>query len=510
MDYKKAKAQFFTDFPEFRGTSTVDKLRTTEYSRLDVKGHVYLDYTGGGLYARSQLAQHMALLESEVYSNPHSANPTSTLSTDLCQRSRNSVLKFFNASSEEYHVIFTMNATGALKIVGESYPFDEFSRVVFTEDNHNSVSGMREFAIRKGAKVHYVRSQADLRVSTDDIESALSQDKGTNSLFAYPAQSNFSGVQHSLDWIELAHRKGWDVLVDCAAFVPTNTLDLSKYSPDYVSVSFYKMFGYPTGIGCLIVRKPAFDKLNKPWFGGGTVWAALAVGASSAHVLYNDFQRFEDGTIDYLSVPAVEIGLRYLETIGMDTIHLRASCLTSWLLKQLSAMPFVRIYGPKENVMRGGTISLRVYGTDGEPFDERIVTDIASKAGISLRNGCYCNPGAAFGAELVHVDVEAKCRELGTKIEDIYEGLISFEDAFDHVGIYRKSLFIRVSVGIATNFHDCYKFVQLIAGFKGHSSKDFGEIKISRRPRKGHEIQVTGREKNVLSVDLRFRRMTVA
>ena len=282
------------------------------------------------------------------------------------------------------------------------------------------------------------------------------------------------------------------MLVDCASFFPTSVLHLSKYSPDYVSISFYKMFGYPTGIGCLIVRKPAFDKLEKPWFGGGTVWAALTVGAASAHVLYNDFQRFEDGTIDYLSIPAVEIGLRHLQSIGMDTIHLRVNCLTSWLLNQLKAMPFVRIYGPSDNVMRGGTISIRVYGTDGEPIDERIITNAASAAGISLRDGCYCNPGAAFGAELVDVDVEAKCRDLGGKLDDIYVGHISFEDAFDHVGIYRKSLFVRVSVGIATNFHDCYKFISLISEFGGRPSTDFAELPYSRRPRKGHEDKPHG------------------
>ena len=70
-------------------------------------------------------------------------------------------------------------------------------------------------------------------------------------LFAYPAQSNFSGVQHPLEWVEAAQARGWDVLLDSAAFAPTNRLDLSVIKPDYVPVSFYKMFGYPTGVGAL-------------------------------------------------------------------------------------------------------------------------------------------------------------------------------------------------------------------------------------------------------------------
>ncbi|MCP4693599.1 MAG: PAS domain S-box protein, partial [Desulfobacterales bacterium] len=45
---------------------------------------------------------------------------------------------------------------------------------------------------------------------------------GRRNLFAFPAQSNFSGVQHPLEWIEAARARGWDVLVDAAAFAPTN------------------------------------------------------------------------------------------------------------------------------------------------------------------------------------------------------------------------------------------------------------------------------------------------
>ena len=51
---------------------------------------------------------------------------------------------------------------------------------------------------------------------------------GQHNLFAYPVQSNFSGVQHPLEWIDQTHERGWDVLLDSAAFVPTNRLDLSK------------------------------------------------------------------------------------------------------------------------------------------------------------------------------------------------------------------------------------------------------------------------------------------
>src|SRR5215471_298311 len=254
-----AEEAFRQSYPSFENTSLLDELRRAEYARLDEQEQVYLDYTGGGLYAESQLYEHLQVLSRNVFGNPHSTNPTSQATTNLVEQARTFVLKYFNASSDEYVVIFTSNATAALKLVGESYPFAPGGRYLLTCDNHNSVNGVREFARAKGATFSYVPIELpDLRVSETQLLSALDQAlPGQQNLFAYPAQSNFSGVQHPLKWIDEAHARGWDVLVDCAAFAPTNRLDLSRWHPDFVPLSFYKIFGYPTGVGCLLVRREA-------------------------------------------------------------------------------------------------------------------------------------------------------------------------------------------------------------------------------------------------------------
>ncbi|MCP4693022.1 MAG: aminotransferase class V-fold PLP-dependent enzyme, partial [Desulfobacterales bacterium] len=116
-------------------------------------------------------------------------------------------------------------------------------------------------------------------------------------LFAFPAQSNFSGVQHPLEWIEAARARGWDVLVDAAAFAPTNRLDPGRWKPDFVPISFYKIFGYPTGVGCLVARKKVLARPRRSWFAGGAVSAASIRG--DAHFLYEGTAAFEDGTVNY-------------------------------------------------------------------------------------------------------------------------------------------------------------------------------------------------------------------
>jgi molybdenum cofactor sulfurtransferase len=449
------------DVGGIRSDAALDELRDSDFARLDRGGHVYLDYAGGGVFASSQMSEFGALLEGAVLGNPHSTNPTSAASTELVERARASVLEFFNASPDEYVAIFTPNATGALRLVGEAYPFDSADRLLLTFDNHNSVNGLREFARAGGAQTTYVPSVAcDLRVDESVLARQVTNAAGDHhNLFAYPAQSNFSGVQHPLEWIELAQSHGWDVLLDAAAYVPTNRLDLSVWHPDFVAISFYKMFGWPTGVGCLLARRQALAKLQRPWFSGGTITAAF--------VQRQDYQsapgvaRFEDGTVNYLSLPGVEIGLRFLDRIGLELIHSRVSALGAWLLDALGSLkhsdstPAATIYGPRSLQRRGATIAFNFLHPDGRVVDERYVDRVAHRHNVSLRTGCFCNPGAMEVAFAISRDAL-----LGV---EVVPGLI-LEDYVRALGLPSGGA-VRASLGLASNFSDLHRFMNFAAEF---------------------------------------------
>ncbi|HIE25124.1 MAG TPA: aminotransferase class V-fold PLP-dependent enzyme, partial [Anaerolineales bacterium] len=391
----KEYQKFLASYPTYAKTTKLDDLRAKDYARLDRLGHVYLDYTGGGLYAESQIAKHQEVLLNDVYGNPHSSNPTSISASKLVDSARAYVLEFFNADPDEYEVIFTSNASGALKLVGESYPFDENSSYLIAFDNHNSVNGLREFAHARGAQVIYLPVELpNLRLSHAELLNEWKQaPPHARCLFSYPAQSNFSGTQHPLEWIAEAKSYGWDVLLDAAAFVPTNQLDLSRFAPDFVVMSFYKLFGYPTGLGALIARKEALGWLERPWFAGGTITVASVQG--ERHYMAEGHAAFEDGTVDYLNIPAVEIGLRHIAEVSYEVIHARVEALTGWLLENILAMKhsngkaLAKIYGVLDTEMRGGTIALNFYNQDGVAFNHQYIENEASKRNISIRTGCF-------------------------------------------------------------------------------------------------------------------------
>ncbi|MCC6185832.1 MAG: aminotransferase class V-fold PLP-dependent enzyme [Chitinophagaceae bacterium] len=428
-------------------------MRQEEFSRIDRNGHCYLDFTGGNLFPESLLKRHCGYLLNEVYGNPHSENPTSFLSTKYVSAARQNVLDFFNA--DDYYCVFTANASASLQIIGECYPFSADSRFLLTADNHNSVNGIREYCKLRGGKSTYsLLNYEDLEINIPSLENDLNEVPNvSNKLFAFPAQSNVSGVKHNLDWIAYAQERGWDVLLDAAAYVPTSRLDLQQVKPDFVSVSFYKIFGYPTGLGCLLIKKDKFSKLHKPWFAGGTV--SFVSVKHESYFLLNNHERFENGTVDYLGIPAITFGLEFIKGIGIDRISKRVKALSDYFrveiekLQHTNGLPLLKIFGPSNQNAKGGTFILNFRDKEDNvlPFFE--IEAAANAEKISIRTGCFCNPGIDEVNNCLTTEDLAKYFAIGETG--------SYKDKINFLGKMRGA--IRVSFGIATIQADIDRFV---------------------------------------------------
>jgi selenocysteine lyase/cysteine desulfurase len=365
-------------------------LRAREFARLDETGTAYLDYTGAALYPESIVRRDMARLGATVFGNPHAESSSSRASSAALHEARALTLQLFDADPAHYDVIFTANASRAIAVLAEAFPFGRRSRLVMTDDNHNSVNGLRVGARRRGATVAYVGLDRELR--SLDPEALLPVVSGP-SLFAFPAQSNFSGVRHPLAWVSQAQRRGYRVLLDAAAFAATSGLSLAAVPADFVAISYYKLFGYPTGVGALVARRDALATLRRRFFAGGTVQFVS---------VQNDVVRsrpggegFEDGTSNFLAMPAVCDGLHWLATLGMPAIERHIAGLTAELLQRLTALgDRVAIYGPHSTQQRGGTVAFNLQ-RNGRTLPYELVETAARRHGLAIRGGCFCNPGAA-------------------------------------------------------------------------------------------------------------------
>jgi selenocysteine lyase/cysteine desulfurase len=172
------------------------------------------------------------------------------------------------------------------------------------------------------------------------------------------------------------------------------------------------------------------------------------------HEMSKPENAFEDGTLNFLSIPDIIFGLDWLAMIGMHVISTRVWCLTGWFLDGLRCLehsngtPMARIYGPEDTRARGGTVAFNLLDMEGNIFDERLVGIESAAARISMRTGCFCNPGAAEGA--LGLDAQS-LRALG------YTKTNNFDEFLELIGLSSAGA-IRVSFGIASTAADVDRF----------------------------------------------------
>ena len=432
-------------------------LRRREFARLDDDGIAYLDYTGSALYGESQLDAYTRLLRGNCFGNPHSEHSPSRRSSETIASARRAVLSFLGVDETTHTVCFTANTSAAVKLVAESYPFSRFATCLLTADNHNSINGLREYARRAGARVLHLPLGHELRLLEPERRLAGLDGPG---LFAFPAQSNFSGVRHPLELAALAKGRGFDVLVDTAAFAPTHRIDLRAWpAVDFVVFSFYKLFGLPTGLGALVARREALGRLVRPWFAGGTVLFASV--DPLGYRLRQGPESFEDGTPDFLGIAALEPGFALLDEVGMPRLKRHLEDLAGELLAGLAALrhangdPAVVVYGPAGLDGRGGTVAFNVLDAAGGVVPYWVVEERARRAGIAVRGGCFCNPGAAQAALRLDGGRSARCwRKLGDDFApERFASCLG-----EPVGA------VRVSFGLANDARDLRRALELVAG----------------------------------------------
>ena len=434
-------------------------LREREFARLDAQRCTYVDYTGSALYAESQLRAHRDLLAAGLFGNPHSEHDPSRASSAIIDAARATLLRFLGVDSSTHAVCFTANTSAAIKLVAESYLFAPDTPLLLSADNHNSVNGIREYARRAGAPVRYLQLDGELRLRDAGAVLAEEACRGRG-LLAFPAQSNFSGVRHDLGLVARAKDLGYDVLLDAAAYLPSHALSLRDCPADFTALSFYKLFGYPTGLGALVARRDALERLQRPWFAGGTVTYASV--HADTHRLRAGHEAFEDGTQNFLGIAALAPGFALLDRVGMTRLAEHVKALTARFLRELIALrhadgtPLTRIYGPPDTIRRGGAVAFNVTAPGGSVLPYSTVETRASRAGIALRGGCFCNPGASEAALGLDPARTASCLDsLGSTFT--VERFASCSGG--PVGA------VRASFGLANNEADVDRLLDVVASF---------------------------------------------
>ncbi|CAG8630863.1 1241_t:CDS:2 [Funneliformis mosseae] len=464
---EREKRIFLKEFSSKYGyNGKIDQIREKEYPQLNTC--VYLDHTGSTVFAKSTVKNFMEDLMNNLYGNPHSNSPSSQASSMRIAGVRKRVLKFFGTNEKDYSIIFTQNATASAKLVGEMFPWTKRSCYKYLRESHNSINGLRRFPEQIDAdfqsvsedEVNSMIKNRNFFENYDKYDEKKEEEKVTYNLFAYPAQCNFSGMKFPLNWSQKLRELNTEtsktlVLLDAAAYVPTSKLSLANKdaSPDFVILSFYKIFGFPTGLGALIVKNELSPILKKGYFGGGTL--RTIIHNVPWQTFSNDMVvRYEDGTVNFQNIIALDHALDSMEKLFKDYKYIsnHVQCLITFLSRSMRSLrhwngePVISVNSDRDfsdNKQQGGVFSFNTTRSDGEEIGYLEVERLASLNNIHIRSGGLCNPGSIS-------------RWNGIDVEDAIQHFVHGKVCGDENDIFNGKKYgaVRLSIGAMTTIED--------------------------------------------------------
>lgn len=352
----------------------------------DGKKLVYLD-SG----ATSQKPQAVIDAEVDFYAKHNAAahrgaHQLAEEATELFEASRQTVANFLGAKSEE--IVFTKSATESLNLLAYSFsnaePGSKFaigpgnSIVVSEMEHHANLIPWQQLAKRSGAELKWFCVTPDGRLDESNIDSLITS---KTKIVALTQQSNVLGTINNLEQIiEKAHQVGAIVIVDACQSVPHIPVDVTKLGADFIVFSGHKILG-PTGVGVLWGRYDLLNDLPPFLFGGSMIENVTMTDATWAEAP----RRFEAGVPNMAQVIGLAAAVKYIQAIGIDSIHEHEKTLTAYLLNELAQIPGVSVVGPTDLSLRGGTVSFTVDGI--HPHD---LGQYLDSAGIAVRTGHHC------------------------------------------------------------------------------------------------------------------------
>ena len=371
-----------------------------EFPILDqqIHGHplVYLDSA-----ATSQKPQCVIDAEAEFYRTINAgvhrgAHELAARSTMAFEEARAKMARLVgaNAAEGEEEVVVTSGATAGLNLLATAFgnaslgrggaaakrfalkPGDEI--VVSKAEHHSVLLPFQELAARTGASLKWFDLDDEGRIRSDSADEVITE---RTKIVAVTHVGNTTGaITDIAPIIRRAHEVGAVFILDACQSVPHLKVDFHALDVDFAAWSAHKMYG-PTGVGFLYGKRDMLEALPPANFGGSMV--ELAWMDQEARYMEPP-ARFEAGTQPVAQVVAAGVAADWLMSIGMENLEAHERTITDELLA-LGDIEGVRIFGPRSNERRIGTIAFEVEGV--HPHD---VGQFIDAQGIAIRVGHHC------------------------------------------------------------------------------------------------------------------------
>lgn len=360
----------------------VDKIRA-DFPILEEKVYgkrlVYLD-SGATTQRPRQVIDKMNEYYLRYNSNVHrGVHFLSNKCTDANEEAREIVREYIHAASGK-EIIFTRGTTESINLVAYSFGeafIQEGDEIVVTEmEHHANIVPWQMLCERKGAVLKVIPFLDNGELDLTSLDTLLTE---RVKMVGVAYVSNVLGTVNPVKQIiDRAHAVGAKVLIDGAQAIQHMPVDVKQLDCDFFVFSGHKIYG-PTGIGVLYGKEKLLDQMP-PWQGGGEMIKEVRFVKTT----YNELPfKFEAGTPDFIGVIGLGEAIKYVESIGLESLADYEHRLMAYAIEQVKAIPGMRIFG--EAAHKSSVISFAL--GDIHHSDTGILLD---KQGIAVRTGQLC------------------------------------------------------------------------------------------------------------------------
>ena len=307
--------------------------------------------------------------------------PLSVAATDAYENARAAVRRFLNAGSTS-EIVFTRNTTEGLNLAAYSYGLSHIRAgdevVVSILEHHSDLLPWQMVCRQTGAALKFLECEPDGSLDLNRAEAVIT---GKTKLVAVTHVSNVIGRVNPIRQLaDIAHRHGAVIVVDGAQSTPHIPVDVQALDVDFLAFSGHKVYG-PMGIGVLYGREALLEEMPPFLTGGEMIESVTRTGAVYAELPH----KFEAGTVNAAGAAGLAAAIRYVQSVGFDTIQQREHDLTANALARVLAVPHVHVLGTDRPEDHNGIITFTVDGV--HPHD---ISEIMESDGVNIRAGHHC------------------------------------------------------------------------------------------------------------------------
>ena len=254
---------------------------------------------------------------------------------DTNTKIKNELAAFLQVSAEE--IIITRNATEALNIAIQGYPFKEGDEVLLNQlDYFSMIEAFR--LLEKRGRIKVSSFEMPLLPANEDeiVEQYRKMITDKTKVILLTHVSNINGLIVPVKKIAaMAKEKGIDTITDSAHALGQLPFSLPALGSDFVGMNLHKWIGNPIGAGVLYIKKERIKEMN---------------------VLFGDVNTGDDniaklahfGTTPFAVIMTIPDSLAFHKLMDVEKVSKRLHYLKSIWINELNEVSNVEIVTPPE------------------------------------------------------------------------------------------------------------------------------------------------------------------